>query len=131
MQAPISVTCALIQNRGKILVTQRNHHMSQPLKWEFPGGKIEHCEGEVACIIREIKEELNIDIQPFCRLTPSVTDEIKLIPFRCHFIGGEITLSEHANYRWIPPQTLLSLDWSAADLPIVKEFLQKTETLPA
>ena len=55
----IKVTCAIILFDQKILVVQRSEDMMLPLKWEFPGGKIEKEESEENCIIREIKEELN------------------------------------------------------------------------
>lgn len=59
---PIQVTCAIIQSDGKILAVQRSEAMSLPLKWEFPGGKIDLGETAEKCLLREIKEELNIDI---------------------------------------------------------------------
>ncbi len=60
----LNVTCAIILFQNKILVTQRSESMKLPLKWEFPGGKLEPGESEEACIIREIKEELNLNIFP-------------------------------------------------------------------
>jgi 8-oxo-dGTP diphosphatase len=59
----INVTCAIIIHNSKILVAQRGKQMSLPLQWEFPGGKIEDNESEAACLSREIKEELSIDIK--------------------------------------------------------------------
>ena len=58
----IDVTCAIISFNNKILVVQRSENMKLPLKWEFPGGKIENGESEKECIKREIKEKLNIKI---------------------------------------------------------------------
>jgi 8-oxo-dGTP diphosphatase len=58
----IKVTCAIIEKESDVLVVQRSEKMSLPLKWEFPGGKIENGESEEGCIVREIKEELNLDI---------------------------------------------------------------------
>ena len=66
----IKGTCAIISFDEKTLVVQRNETMALPLKWEFPGGKIEPAESEEDCIIREIKEELNIKIELISRLTP-------------------------------------------------------------
>ena len=54
------VTCALIGFGEKVLVVQRSEGMHLPLKWEFPGGKIERNETEEECVRREVKEELNI-----------------------------------------------------------------------
>lgn len=126
----IEVTCAIIEHNNKILVTQRSEKMSLPLKWEFPGGKIEKDETAEACLIREIFEELNVDIKIKRRLTSnthqySETKTIKLIPFICELIGGEIKLIEHANFLWLNKNELVNLDWAGADVPILNEYLNK------
>ncbi|MBK6285706.1 MAG: NUDIX domain-containing protein [Draconibacterium sp.] len=59
----IKVTCAIIIKNGRILVTQRKANSSHPLNWEFPGGKLNSGETLEYCIIREIKEELDIEIE--------------------------------------------------------------------
>ena len=59
----IQVACAIIENNGMILATQRSATMSLPLKWEFPGGKLEAGETAEACLVRELKEELDILIR--------------------------------------------------------------------
>ena len=61
--AMINVTCAVIRNEdNEVLIVQREELTDHPLKWEFPGGKVHQDEGEEDCIIREIKEELSMDI---------------------------------------------------------------------
>ena len=81
----INVTCAIIVFNGKILVTQRSEKMILPLKWEFPGGKLEENENDIDCVKREIKEELNIEIEVLKQLSNSIYDygtfKINLIPF--------------------------------------------------
>jgi 8-oxo-dGTP diphosphatase len=102
--------------------------MSQPLLWEFPGGKIEPNESETECLIREVKEELSIDIHPHLKLNPvtyTYPDKtIILIPYICHFTSGDIHLLEHAKYEWVLPVSLLQYNWCPADLPIVKDYLK-------
>ena len=124
----INVTCAIIEHNEKIVVVQRSECMKLPLKWEFPGGKIENNETEEACIKREIKEELNIEIELISRLTP-VTFKypsvvINLIPFIATYLKGEIILFEHKQYKWLLKEELKNLDWADADIPIVEEFLK-------
>lgn len=124
----VNVTCAIIYFKDKILVTQRSEKMKLPLKWEFPGGKLEKDESEFECIKREIKEEINIDIDILEQLSNSVYDygtfKINLIPFTANYISGEIILSEHKDYKLIDKSELADLDWAEADLPIVNELLK-------
>ncbi len=125
----IQVSCAIIVNSiGKVLVTQRSSTMPLPLKWEFPGGKIEENETAEECLIREIKEELNIEIEITASLSPNdyqYPDKlIRLIPFICRQGGGEILLKEHADYKWMEVKHLLDLDWAEADVGVVEEYIQ-------
>ena len=95
----ITVTCAVIVHENKILVTQRGPQMKHPLKWEFPGGKLEHNETPEQCIHREIFEELNIRISLVKQLSTVIHDygsiKIALIPFLSEFKSGSLTLKEH------------------------------------
>lgn len=101
--------------------------MHLPLKWEFPGGKIEANETPEASLIREIKEELNIDIEIIDGLSANdhhyPDKSIRLIPFICRQTGGEILLKEHADYKWLDRKDLLDLDWADADVEVVREFM--------
>jgi len=126
----INVSCAIIVNSiGQVLVTQRSPLMPLPLKWEFPGGKIEDNETAEECLIREIKEELNIEIEITSALSPNdhqYPDKlIRLLPFICKQTRGEIVLKEHTDYKWLDVKDLLDLDWAEADIPIVKQYLNK------
>jgi 8-oxo-dGTP diphosphatase len=124
----IKVTCAIILFDDKILVTQRSEEMKLPLKWEFPGGKLEENESEIDCIKREIKEEINIEIDIVKQLSDSFYDygsfQIKLIPFVANYLSGTIKLAEHKKYRLLAASELKELDWAEADKPIVEELLK-------
>ncbi|TKC05904.1 (deoxy)nucleoside triphosphate pyrophosphohydrolase [Pedobacter frigoris] len=125
----IEVTCAIITNEeGHVLVTQRSADMKLPLKFEFPGGKIETGESAEQCLLREVKEELNLEIEIVSSLSPVIYHysefSIRLIPFVCYIKSGNLILREHASSSWRSiDQSLLDLDWAAADIPIVREFL--------
>jgi len=120
----IEVACAIILKDTKILVTQRSEKMSLPLKWEFPGGKIENNETAENCIIREIKEELNIDIEIIEKLEASIfyysNFSINLVPFISNYICGELILAEHKDSNWLSKIDLTSLDWALADIPVLE-----------
>jgi 8-oxo-dGTP diphosphatase len=124
----IDVTCAIIINGDKVLATQRSEKMNLPLKWEFPGGKIERNETAIECIIRELKEELNIEIEIVSKLTAHPYDygefKINLIPFVCNFLAGDIILTEHKDYKWFAKDDLRTLDWAPADIPVLEEFFK-------
>ena len=125
----LKVTCALIEYKGKILCTQRSASMKLPLKWEFPGGKIEANETPEQCLVREIKEELGVEITVLESLPSNIHNygsrTIELLPFRCRIIRGEIQLKEHQGFRWLPPHQLMDLDWAAADIPIVERYMEQ------
>lgn len=124
---PLKVTCAIITIDGKILAVQRSRTMSMPMKWEFPGGKIEPTETEMECIKREIREELGIEIEVQERLTPSIHQypsfTIELIPYTAHYLSGDLKLKEHHNYVLMNRDELDRLDWAEADWAIVREVM--------
>lgn len=123
----IRVTCALIESEQGVLVVQRSNRMKLPLKWEFPGGKLEPDESEEHCIKREIREELELQISIGERLTSSIYHypdfSIELIPFIAKHENGELKLTEHRTYKVLKKHELLDLDWAEADIPIVKEYM--------
>ncbi|MEO6548730.1 MAG: (deoxy)nucleoside triphosphate pyrophosphohydrolase [Ferruginibacter sp.] len=126
----IDVACAIILKEDKILVTQRSEQMTLPLKWEFPGGKIEFDEDAEKCIVREIKEELNIRIEIIEKLEPKTFDygnfSIKLIPFISNYVCGDLILTEHKDSKWLSKTELVLLDWASADIPVLDTFLKTT-----
>lgn len=125
----IKVTCAIILDSGKVLCAQRSENMDLMLKWEFPGGKIEENESAEDCLKREILEELNIEIEVLELFESNFHQynqgkNIELIPFLCCFKSGQVVLKEHKSFCWKEIENLMELDWAAADIPIVRNFLQ-------
>ncbi len=132
MSTPITVTCAIIEHEGKVLAARRGSAMSQPLLWEFPGGKAEPGESLAACIAREIREELGVDVAVGERLPDNVHDYgngkvICLVPFRCRLLSHAFTLKEHQEIRWLHPAELPGLDWAPADVPIVAHYVKSRQ----
>ncbi|TVR90419.1 MAG: (deoxy)nucleoside triphosphate pyrophosphohydrolase [Saprospirales bacterium] len=122
----IKVTCAIIEVENKVLAVQRSEDMNLPFKWEFPGGKIEAGETPQKSIVREIKEELNLEIELVQALKPVVHDypnqRVQLIPFIAKMVGGTLKLLEHKQYQLLERNQLRDLDWAEADIPVVKQY---------
>ena len=126
----INVTCAIIRNEEeKVLVVQRGLLTDHPLKWEFPGGKIDPGESETECIIREIDEELSMDIVIVGRLADVIHDygikKIKLIPFICDTLDEKPLLTEHVDYKWLSTENLRNTDFSEADIAVAMSYLEQ------
>ncbi|KAA0888108.1 (deoxy)nucleoside triphosphate pyrophosphohydrolase [Oryzomonas rubra] len=123
----IHVACAIIEHDGRTLAAQRSETMKMPLKWEFPGGKLESGETPEACLVREVREELAIGIN-VGRALPVATHAyeaftVTLYPFVCTPEDGTVTLIEHRAVAWLKPEQMLVLDWAEADLPIIAGYL--------
>jgi len=125
----INVTCAIIRNEdNEVLIVQRGEKSDHPFKWEFPGGKLKENETEEECIIREIKEELSIDIVICRRLNETVYDyghkKVRLIPFVCDTLDDMPFLTEHLSFKWLKPAELKNVDFSEADISVACEYLK-------
>lgn len=122
----IHVACAIIELGGTVLCTQRSASMSLPLKWEFPGGKINAGESPQECLRRELAEELGIEVTIGAPLTVSTHHypafSVTLYPFICKIASGEIVLHEHAAMALMSPEELDKLDWAEADLTVIEEY---------
>ena len=125
----LEVTCAIIFKENQVLIAQRSANMKLPLKWEFPGGKVEPGESKAACLAREIKEELNLEITIGEGLT-DVTHHypefsLRLYPFICTYHSGELNAMEHAQVKWEKIANLMAYNWAAADVPVVEELMER------
>ncbi|HLP00699.1 MAG TPA: (deoxy)nucleoside triphosphate pyrophosphohydrolase [Opitutaceae bacterium] len=125
------VVCALIERDGRVLVAQRPAGKSQALLWEFPGGKLEAGEAAESALVREIREELCIEIALGEQLRDARHDygkfAITLTPFLATLRdpGVEPHAVEHAEVRWCTSAELIALEWAPADVPIVAEYLAR------
>lgn len=121
----IEVVAAVIQHQNKILAVKRGPakyaYISE--KWEFPGGKMEEGETEEQTIVREIREELHINILPKEKLLTvehTYPDfHLTMHTYLCEAETNTLTLTEHTAYKWLLLAELDELDWAGADVPIV------------
>jgi 8-oxo-dGTP diphosphatase len=125
------VVAAIIQRDDEFLCLQRGPSKFDYIshKYEFPGGKVEAGEAREEALIREIKEELELDIQVqehFLTVEHEYPDfKITMHSFLCQAGEAQITLHEHIAYQWLPAHQLLVLDWAAADIPFVSKLLDQ------
>jgi 8-oxo-dGTP diphosphatase len=124
----IKVTAAIFTKGDMVLAMRRASHKPLAGKWEFPGGKLEEGESADDALIREIKEELDIDIhnlELFDHSTTILPDwEVEL---SCYLVQSDVEPSEstdHDQLIWLKREELESLDWSDADLPAVRKLLK-------
>lgn len=123
----IEVVAAIIEHEGKYLATQRGYGDFKGM-WEFPGGKIEPGEAREEALVREIREELRMEIEPCLHLCTTEYDyptfHLTMHCYLCRISEGSPTLTEHLDARWLSPTDLHSVQWLPADVAVAKKLLQ-------
>ena len=120
----IDVVCGVIEDgRGNVLACRRPAGKHLGGLWEFPGGKVDPGESPAEALIRELREELMIDVVVSSPLEPVVwpyeSITIRLIPYLCRIVAGEPVAHEHDEIRWCSRCLLATLEWAPADIPIL------------
>ncbi len=126
MKPTIAVAAAaLVNSASEILVAQRPDHKNMGGLWEFPGGKVEQGESMQNCLVRELKEELDIGIDPILlqevRFVTHEYDKFNLLMF-LYMIDqweGEPKPLEHQALKWLAIDELYNLAMPPADLPLI------------
>ena len=122
----IEVVAAIIKKEDKISITRRSDGEFKDM-WEFPGGKIEAGESKEDALIREIKEELELDINNLEYLATVDYDypnfHLTMHCFICEICGGSLNLNAHNDAKWALLEELESQDWVPADVEVVEKLL--------
>ena len=121
----IEVVAAIIVKEKKVFATQRGYGEFKD-GWEFPGGKIELGESSEEAIVREIREELDVDIK-VGRLLETVEYDyprfhLTMHCFICELLSEEIILKEHEDAKWLAEEELDSVDWLPADVSLIDKI---------
>ncbi len=121
----IEVVAGLIFEKGRVLACRRRADGPFPLKWEFPGGKIEPGEGPEAALARELREELGIEIDGLQQVfahAHAYADfpTVRLEFFHVPAYRGEIVNRVFEQIRWVGPNELSRLDFLEGDLPVIE-----------
>lgn len=118
----IRVVAAIMIDQGKVFATQRGYGEFKD-GWEFPGGKIEPGETAEAAIVREIKEELDTEVEVMELLDTVEYDypnfHLSMDCFICKVKSGGLILKEHEAAAWLTKDTLYSVDWLPADRGLI------------
>lgn len=124
----VNVVAAIIRDGNKIFATQRGYGEYKD-RWEFPGGKIEQGETPQQALVREIKEELDTEIDVGDLLTTIEYDypqfHLSMQCFWCQIIEGTPVLKEHEAARWLDLEHIDSVDWLPADQSIIVLIKEK------
>lgn len=120
----IRVVSALIEKDGKYLIARRSSGSSDVLgKFEFPGGKVEENESDEDAIVREIKEELDIDIKVNKFLINNIYEYsdkiIDLRLYECAMLSDDIKLMDHSEYKFVSIDELSNYEFCPADIAFV------------
>jgi len=125
----IEVVAAIIIKNGKVFATQRGYGEFKDW-WEFPGGKIESGEGSKEALVREIREELDAEIEVGELLKTIEWDypyfHLTMHCFICSLMSESMHLNEHEAAAWLTRGTLRSVKWLPADeglIPLIEELL--------
>ena len=124
----IKVVAAVIKNEDKIFATQRGYGEFKD-GWEFPGGKIEPGETPEQAVLRECREELDVDLcvkGEFMRVLHSYPDiEIQLTVFRTAIIGSDPRCIEHKEIRFVYPSELADFELCPADITVAEKIISE------
>jgi len=126
----VVAACALVDADGRVLVARRPEGKTMAGLWEFPGGKVDDGERPEAALIRELREELGIDVSEAC-LAPltfashAYDDFHLLMPlYVCRRWKGEVRSQENQALRWVKPLRLRDLSMPPADIPLIAHLIE-------
>lgn len=124
------VVASILRQDGKILICQRTAAQPHPLKWEFPGGKIEPGESPEVALARELREELDVECEigvELLRYEFSYPEKkaIELIFLEATHTGGVLTNKIFEDLVWCDPATMNDYDFLEGDRPFLEWFTRK------
>jgi len=126
----VKVVCGVVyNNKNEILITQRGDQKNYK-KWEFPGGKVKPNEELNKSIKRELKEELNVVVDPIKVIYSNTNKKYDLIFIECLYETGTIELNEHLDYNWTKIKDLGNYNFLEGDKEFINYLLTRPHWVP-
>lgn len=123
----LQVVCGIIYREDEIFLCRRKPEKSMGGYWEFPGGKIEPGERPEYALLRELQEELNMQVlveRYFATVRHTYPSfRIELIAYTCRYKESDICLTDHDQFMWVKTKALLDWKLSPADIPLAQELI--------
>ena len=124
----VKVVCGVIWQGDKVFIAKKMAGKAMAGHWEFPGGKIEREEDSEHALVRELREELGMEVKLGTFLGKHVhhyeTLTIQLIAYHCEFVSASFKLTDHDEYCFVNPKELVNFKIAPADLFIVSKLLK-------
>ncbi len=128
MGTPVAVSAALIWREGRFLICRRPPQKARGGLYEFVGGKVEPGETGAQALVRECREELDIEVEPvsvFLELVHTYPDmTVDLTLFNTRLVSGEPKMIEHTDIRWIYPRDIPKYSFCPADREILRRLME-------
>ena len=120
----VAVVGAAVLRDGRVLASRRTEPPRLAGQWAFPGGKVEPGEDDVTALVRELREELRVEVAVGERLGDDlpIGDTAVLRVYLCRLVSGEPALVDHDEDRWLGADDLLDVPWIPVDLPLVERL---------
>jgi 8-oxo-dGTP diphosphatase len=120
----VRVVGAAVLRDGRVLASRRTEPPRLAGLWEFPGGKVEPGEADGEALVRELREELRVEVEVGDRLGEDlpIGATAVLRVYLCGLVSGEPALVDHDEHRWLGADDLLDVPWIPVDLPLVEQL---------
>ena len=121
----LTVAGGILEENDMVLIAQRKRNDDYGLKWEFPGGKLREGETGEECIVRELKEELGIEVEVMGFFGEFVEGDLTILYYRVRRVSGNIKLNDHEKVQWAFPDELEDYDLLSVDREIARKLAQR------
>lgn len=124
----LTVAGGILEENGMVLIAQRKRDDDYGLKWEFPGGKLDEGETGEECIVRELREELGIEVEVKSFYDEIVEDDLTILYYLVRRVSGKLTLNDHKEVQWVFPDELEGYDLLSVDREIARKLTQRAKS---